>query len=39
MNRDSREHEAVVKVQREKVQSEQKEDKKFEGESGAEVLH
>ena len=30
---------AVVRVQREKIRSGRKEDKRFEGESGAVVLH
>ena len=37
--RKSHEHEAVVSVQREKIQSERKKDKNFEGESGVQILH
>ena len=39
MQRNSQEHEAVVRVQREKIQSGQKEDKRFEGEGAKGVLH
>ena len=35
----SQEHEAVVKVQRENIQSGRKKDKKFEDEGGVRVLH
>ena len=35
----SQEHEAVVRVQREKIQSGRKKDKRFEGEGGVRVLH
>ena len=37
--RNSQEHEAVVRVQREKIQSGRKKDKRFEGEDGERVLH
>ena len=39
VKRNSQEHEAVVRVQREKIQSGQKKDKKFESEGGVRVLH
>ena len=39
VKRNSQEHEAVVRVQWEKIQSERKKDKKFEGEGGMRVLH
>ena len=39
VKRNSQEHEAVVRVQREKIQSERKKDKKFESEGGVRVLH
>ena len=32
-------HDAVVRVQKEKIQNGRKEAKRFEGEGGAEVLH
>ena len=35
----SQEHETVVRVQREKIQSGRNEDKRFEGEGGMRVLH
>ena len=35
----SQEHEAVVRVQREKIQSGRKKDKRFEGKDGLRVLH
>ena len=37
--RGSRRHKRMVRLQREKIQNGQKEDKRFEGEGGAEVLH
>ena len=37
--RNSQEHEAVVQVQREKIRSGRKEDRRLEGEDGAGVLH
>ena len=39
VKRNSHEHEAVVKVQRVKIQSGRKKDKRFEGEGGVRVLH
>ena len=39
VKRNSQEHEAVVRVQREKIQSGWKKDKKFESEGGVQVLH
>ena len=39
VKRNSQEHEAVVRVQREKIQSGRKGDKKFESEGGVRVLH
>ena len=39
MDRNSREHEAVVRVKTEKMQSGQKKDKRFEGKGGSGVLH
>ena len=39
VKRNSQEHEAVVKVQREKIQSGLKKEKKFESEGGVRVLH
>ena len=39
VKRNSQEHKAVVRVQREKIQSGQKKDNKFESESGVRVLH
>ena len=39
INRNSQEHEVVIRVQREKIQSVQKKDKRFEGEDGVRVLH
>ena len=39
VKKNSQEHEAVVRVQREKIQSGQKKDKKFESEGGVRVLH
>ena len=39
MWRDSQEQKAVVREHREKIQNEQKGDKRFEGEGGPEVLH
>ena len=39
VKRNSQEHEAVVSVQREKIQSGRKKDKKFESEGGMRVLH
>ena len=39
VQRNSQEHEAVVKVQREKIQSRRKKDKKFEDKGGMRVLH
>ena len=39
VKRNSQEHEAVVRVQREKIQSGRKKDKKFESEGGVQVLH
>ena len=37
--RNSQEHETVVRVQSEKIQSGLKKDKRFEGEGGVQVLH
>ena len=39
VKRNSQEHEAVVRVQREKIQSGRKKDKRFEDEGGVQVLH
>ena len=39
VKRNSQEHEAVVRVQREKIQSGWKKDKRFEGEDGVRVVH
>ena len=39
VKRNSQEHEAVVRVQREKIQSGRKKDKKFESEGGVRVMH
>ena len=39
MQKKSQEHEAVVRVQREKIQSGRKKYKKFEDEGGVQVLH
>ena len=39
VKRNSQEHEAVVRVQREKIISGRKKGKKFESESGVRVLH
>ena len=39
VKRNSQEHEAMVRVQKEKIQSGRKKDKKFEGEGGVRVLH
>ena len=39
VQRNSQEHEAVVTVQREKIQSGRKKDKNFESEGGVRVLH
>ena len=39
VKRNSQKHEAVVGVQREKIQSGRNEDKRFEGEGGVRVLH
>ena len=39
VKRNSQEHEAVVRVQREKIQSGWKKDNRFEGEGGVRVLH
>ena len=39
VKRNSQEHEAVVRVQREKIQSGRKKDKRLEGEGGVRVLH
>ena len=39
VKRNSQEHKAVVRVQREKIQSERNEDKRFEDESGVRVQH
>ena len=39
VKRNSQEHETVVRVQREKIQSGRKKDKKFESEGGVRVLH
>ena len=39
VKRNSQEHEAVVRMQREKIQSGRKKDKKFESEGGVRVLH
>ena len=37
--RNSQEHEAVVRMQRKKIQSGQKKDNRFEDEGGVQVLH
>ena len=39
VKRNSQEHEEVVRVQREKIQSGRKKNKRFEGEGGVRVLH
>ena len=39
VKRNSQEHKAVMRVQREKIQSGRKKDKRFEGEGGVRVLH
>ena len=39
VKRNSLEHKAVVRVQKEKIQSGRKKDKKFESEGGVRVLH
>ena len=39
VKRNSQEHEAVVSVQREKIQSGQKKDKRFESDGGVRMLH
>ena len=39
VKRNSQEHKAVVREQREKIQSERNEDKRFEDESGVRVQH
>ena len=39
VKRNSQKHEAVVRVQREKIQSGWKKDKNFESEGGVRVLH
>ena len=39
VKRNSQEDETVVRVQREKIQSGRKKDKRFEGEGGVRVLH
>ena len=39
VKRNNQEHEAVVRVQREKIQSGRKKDKRFEDEGGVRVLH
>ena len=39
VKRNSQEHEAVVRVQREKIQSGRKKEKRFEDEGGVRVLH
>ena len=39
VKRNNQEHEAVVKVQREKTRSGRKKDRKFESEDGVGVLH
>ena len=39
VKRNSQEHEEMVRVQREKIQSGRKKDKRFEGEGGFRVLH
>ena len=39
VKRNSQEHEAVVRVQREKIQSGRKKDKRFEGKGGVRVQH
>ena len=39
VKRNIQEHEAVVRVQREKIQSGRKKDKKFEDKGGVRVLH
>ena len=39
VKRNSQEHEAVVRVQRETIQSGRKKDRRFEGKGGVRVLH
>ena len=39
VKRKGQEHEAVVRVQREKIQTGRKKEKRFEGEGGVRVLH
>ena len=39
VKKNSQEHEMVMRVQREKIQSGRKKDKRFEGEGGVRVLH
>ena len=39
VKRNRQEHEAVVRMQREKIQSGRKKDKKFESKGGVRVLH
>ena len=39
VKRNSQEHEAAVRVQREKIQSGQKKEKRFEGKDGVRVMH
>ena len=39
IKRNSQEHEAMVRMQREKIQSGRKKNKKFESEGGVRVLH
>ena len=39
IKRNSQEHEAVVRVQKEKIQNGRKRDKRFESEGGVRVLH
>ena len=39
VKRNSQDHEAVVWVQKEKIQSGQKKDKRFESEDGVRVMH
>ena len=39
VKRNSQEHEAVVRVQSDKIHSGRKKDKRFEGEGGVRVLH
>ena len=39
VKRNSKEHEAVVRVQRETIQSGRKKDRRFEGEDRVRVLH